>query len=215
MYLPPVHPISTSHFYASGSVTIHPSAAIAPGVLLQADPDSQIIIAAGVCVGMGAVLHAHQGNLEVESGANIGTGVLIVGKGKIGTNACIGSMTTILNSDLGRGEVVPPGSLIGDASRHVSEPQRPEPQRPEPQRPEDTTTLVFESSSSHQPSERLAASITTPDESSNQQAPESLEATGTQVYGQASLNRLLSTLMPHRQSLNRSLQDDQSDSNSS
>ncbi len=202
MYLPSLHPISNSHFYVSGNVTIHPSAAIAPGVLLQADPESQIIIAAGVCVGMGTILHAHEGIIEVESGANIGTGVLIVGKGKIGTNACIGSMTTILNSDLGRGEVVPPGSLIGDASRQSE------------QKPEATTTLVFESSS-HQ-SERLAASVTTPDESSlNQQATESLAATGTQVYGQASLNRLLSTLLPHRQSLNRPLQDDQSDSNSS
>ncbi len=198
MHLSPLQPISNSHFYVSGNVTIHPSAAIAPGVLLQADPESQIIIAAGVCVGMGAILHAHAGILEVESGANIGTGVLIVGKGKIGTNACIGSMTTILNSDLRWGEVVPPGSLIGDASRQS-----------ETQKPEATTTLVFESSSSPQVSEPVATSVTTPDESSlNQQAPESLEATGTQVYGQASLNRLLSTLLPHRQSLNRPLQDD-------
>lgn len=203
MYLPSLHPISNSHFYVSGNVNIHPSAAIAPGVLLQADPESQIIIGAGVCVGMGTILHAYEGILEVESGANIGTGVLIVGKGKIGTNACIGSMTTILNSDLGWGEVVPPGSLIGDASRQSD------------QKPEATTTLVFESSSNHQVSEGLAASATTPDESSlNQQAPE-LAATVTQVYGQASLNRLLSTLLPHRQSLNRSLQDEQSDSNSS
>lgn len=203
MYLPSLHPISNSDFYVSGNVNIHPSAAIAPGVLLQADPESQIIIAAGVCVGMGTIMHAHEGIIEVESGANIGTGVLIVGKGKIGTNACIGSMTTILNSDLGGGEVVPPGSLIGDASRQSD------------QKPGNTTTLVFDSSS-HQVSERLTASVTTPDESSlNQQAPESLAATGTQVYGQASLNRLLSTLLPHRQSLNRSLKDDQSDSNSS
>ena len=198
MHLSPLQPISNSHFYVSGNVTIDPSAAIAPGVLLQADPESQIIIAAGVCVGMGAILHAHAGIIEVESGANIGTGVLIVGKGKIGTNACIGSMTTILNSDLRWGEVVPPGSLIGDASRQS-----------ETQKPEATTTLVFESSSSPQVSEPVATSVTTPDESSlNQQAPESLEATGTQVYGQASLNRLLSTLLPHRQSLNRPLQDD-------
>lgn len=205
MHLSPLQPISNSHFYVSGNVTIHPSAAIAPGVLLQADPESQIIIAAGVCVGMGAILHAHAGILEVESGANIGTGVLIVGKGKIGTNACIGSMTTILNSDLRWGEVVPPCSLIGDASRQS-----------ETQKPEATTTLVFESSSSPQVSEPVATSVTTPDESSlNQQAPESLEATGTQVYGQASLNRLLSTLLPHRQSLNRPLQDDKSDSNNS
>jgi len=65
MHLSPLQPISNSHFYVSGNVTIHPSAAIAPGVLLQADPESQIIIAAGVCVGMGTILHAHAGILEV------------------------------------------------------------------------------------------------------------------------------------------------------
>jgi len=203
MYLPPLHPISNSQFYVSGNVTIDPSAAIAPGVLLQADPESQIIIASGVCIGMGAILHAHAGILEVEEGANIGTGVLIVGKGKIEANACIGSMTTILNSSVGAGKVVPPGSLIGDPSRQVTETQR----------SESTTTPVFESSSNHQVSE--PSDPPTPDESvSNQQAPEASEASGTQVYGQASLNRLLSTLLPHRQALNRPLQDDQS-SNSS
>ena len=203
MYLSPLQPISNSHFYVSGNVTIHPSAVIAPGVLLQADPESQIIIAAGVCIGMGAVLHAHQGILEVDSGANIGAGVLIVGKVKIGTNACIGSMTTILDSSVGWGEVVSPGSLIGDASRQS-----------EAQRPEDTTTLVFESSSNQQ-SEQLAEATTTPasESSSNQQALSG--GSGTQVYGQANLNRLLSTLLPHRQALNRPLQDDQSDSKSS
>jgi len=204
MYLPPLHPISNSQFYVSGNVTIDPSAAIAPGVLLQADPESQIIIASGVCIGMGAILHAHAGILEVEQGANLGTGVLIVGKGKIEANACIGSMTTILNSSVGAGKVVPPGSLIGDPSRQVAETQG----------SESTTTPVFESSSNHQVSEP-SDSPPTPDESvSNQQAPEALEASGTQVYGQASLNRLLSTLLPHRQALNRPLQDDQS-SNSS
>jgi len=71
MHLSPLQPISNSHFYVGGNVIIH-SAAIAPGVLLQADPESQIIIAAGVCVGMGTILHAHAGILEVESGANIG-----------------------------------------------------------------------------------------------------------------------------------------------
>jgi len=63
MHLSPLQPISNSHFYVSGNVTIHPSAAIAPGV--SADPESQIIIAAGVCVGMGTILHAHAGILEV------------------------------------------------------------------------------------------------------------------------------------------------------
>ena len=206
MYLSPLQPISNSHFYVSGNVTVHPSAAIAPGVLLQADPDSHIIIAAGVCVGMGAILHAHQGILEVEEGANIGAGVLIVGKGKIGTNACIGSMTTILNSSVGWGQVIPPASLIGDASRQS-----------EAQRPENTTTLVFESSSNQQVSENQPAEATTTltsESSSNQQALETSGGAGTQVYGQANLNRLLSTLLPHRQALNRPLKDDQSPDNS-
>ena len=208
MHLSSLQPISSSHFCVSGNVTIHPSAAIAPGVLLQADPESQIIIAAGVCVGMGAILHAHQGNLEVEEGANIGAGVLVVGKGKIGTNACIGSMTTILNSSVGRGEVVSPGSLIGDTSRQS-----------EAQRPEDTNTRVFESSLNQQviAEKQPAEATTTPasESSSNQQALDTLGDSGTQVYGQANLNRLLSKLLPHRQSLNRPLQGDQSPSNSS
>lgn len=204
MYLPPLHPISNSQFYVSGNVTIDPSAAIAPGVLLQADLESQIIIAAGVCIGMGTILHAHAGILEVEEGANIGTGVLIVGKGKIEANACIGSMTTILNSSVGAGKVVPPGSLIGDTSRQVTETQR----------SEDTTTPVFESSSNDQVSDPSDSPPTSEQSSSNQQAPEASEAAGTQVYGQANLNRLLSTLLPHRQALNRPIQNDQS-SNSS
>ncbi len=198
MYLAPLHPISSSHFYVSGNVTIDPSAAIAPGVLLQADPESQIIIAAGVCVGMGTILHAHQGILEVEAGANIGTGVLIIGKSKIGASACIGSMATILNSNLGWGEVVAPGSLVGDASR------QPETQRSEA---EATKASVFEPSSNAQGDEH-SVDTTTP-ESTSEPAPDSSEGAGNQVYGQASLNRLLSTLLPHRQALNRPLQGDQ------
>lgn len=120
MSFPPLQPISDFHSYASGDVTIDPSAAIAPGVLLQADPDSRIAIAAGACIGMGSVLHANQGTLIVETGATLGAGVLIVGAVKIGANACVGSVTTILNRDVERGNVIPPGSLLGDESRRLS-----------------------------------------------------------------------------------------------
>ncbi len=208
MYLPPLHPTNGSHFYVSGNVTIHPSAAIAPGALLQADPESQIIIAAGTCIGMGAILHAHQGILEVEEGANIGTGVLIVGAGKIGANACIGSMTTILDSSVGGGEVVPPASLIGDTSRRVGQTQI----------PEAAATPASESVSNQSVSQDKLAQTSialAPKSSLNQPAPDSSESEPQVVYGQANLNRLLSTLLPHRQSLNRPLQSDQSPSNSS
>lgn len=190
MYLPPLQPMNHSHFCVSGNVTIHPSAVIAPGVLLQADPESQVIIAAGACIGMGAILHAHQGTIEVEEGANIGAGVLIVGKGKIGANACIGSATTILNSSIGWGEVVAPASVVGDTSRQIAEPK-----------PEEAATTEASDSESNPPA---------PD----QPAPDLLEVSVTKVYGQAKLNRLLSTLLPHRQSLNAPLQNQQSSSNS-
>lgn len=122
MSVSPLYPISNLNSYISGEVMIDPSAAIAPGVLLQADPNSQIIIGAGVCIGMGAVLHAHDGILEIQAGANLGAGVLVVGKGKIGSNACIGSATTILNHSIESGQVVASGSLIGDSSRSAELP---------------------------------------------------------------------------------------------
>jgi len=200
MYLPLLHPISNSHFYVSGNVTIDPNAAIAPGVLLQADPDSQIIIAAGACIGMGSILHANQGIVEVEAGVIIGTGVLIVGKGKIGANACIGSMTTIWNSSIERGGVVAPGSLIGDTSRQLSANQTPE-------ATEIKTSEVSSNQQAHSDSQLAKPEAATPPVTANtfveQQTPEAVEGSPTQAYGQASLNRLLSTLLPHRQALNR------------
>lgn len=101
---------------ASGDVTIHPGAAIAPGVILQAAPNSRIIIADGVCIGMGAVLNACDGTIAIESGATLGAGVLIVGCGTIGTRACVGAATTIFNQSIAPWQVVPAGSLIGDSS---------------------------------------------------------------------------------------------------
>ncbi|HEY9703849.1 MAG TPA: hypothetical protein V6C58_15475 [Allocoleopsis sp.] len=112
MPFPPLHSISQSQFYSSGNIFIDPTAAIAPGVVLQADPSSKIIIAAGVCIGMGSIIHAHGGTLKIESGAILGAGVLVVGQGHIGVNACIGSCTTLYNTNLKSGEIVAPGILL-------------------------------------------------------------------------------------------------------
>ena len=187
MYLPPLQATNNSSYHVSGDVTIHPSAAIAPGVLLQADPESRVIISAGVCIGMGAILHAYQGNIEVEEGANIGAGVLIVGMVKIGTNACIGSATTIFNSSIGRGEVVSPASLIGDPSRQTATTV------------EDKTTLTSASNQQVLPEQPPEDELPSDDKSPSDQAGPSLNGSGSVVYGQAHLNRLLSTLLPHRQ----------------
>ena len=111
--------MSHSQICVSGDVTIHPSAVIAPGVLLQADSNSRIVIAAGACIGMGTILHADQGTLEVGESANIGTGVLFIGSGNIGAHACIGSSCTIFNTDVPKQHVLPSGSLLGDTSRQI------------------------------------------------------------------------------------------------
>lgn len=121
MHLPALPWSSNSHVYAEGDVSIDASAAIAPGVILRADPDSKIVIASGVCIGMGSVLHSHGGTLEVEAGANLGAGVLIIGKGKIGAHACIGAITTVWNSSIEPWQVVPAASVVGDKGRQLSE----------------------------------------------------------------------------------------------
>jgi carbon dioxide concentrating mechanism protein CcmN len=120
--------MNDSHLCMSGDVVIHPTAAIASGVLLQADPGCRVVVEAGVCIGSGSILHANQGNVVIGSGAVLGSGILVVGKCSIGENACIGSLTTILNSSVAPKEFVPAESLLGDRSRQVELTDPAEPQ---------------------------------------------------------------------------------------
>jgi carbon dioxide concentrating mechanism protein CcmN len=116
-----------------GNVTIDPSAAIAPGVLLQAEPNSRITIGAGVCIGAGSMIHASGGNIEIGTGACLGRGVLIIGSGSIAPNACIGAGTTVIDPQIEDGAVIPPHSLLGDRSRgEVSVVETPDPTPPPP-----------------------------------------------------------------------------------
>lgn len=215
MYVRPLHPTSNFDSYISGEVMIDPTAALALGVLLQASPNSRIVIGAGACIGMGTILHAHEGTLEVEAGASLGAGVLVVGKGKIGANACIGSMTTILNRSIEPRQVVAPGSLIGDESRQVSatpagavtdvvSESAPTSPAIAQSQPPAAATANGESSESATDSSANAQKTSEPTES----ASKSPENTGSKVYGQAQLHRMLSTMFPHRQSLSGPLQDD-------
>ncbi|MBD2666599.1 transferase [Richelia sinica] len=232
--------------YISGEVNIHPSAVLAPGVILQAAANSRIIIGAGVCIGMGSILQVNEGTLEIEAGANLGAGFLMVGQGKIGASACIGAATTVFNCSVAPGQVVPPGSILGDVSRQMGEA---EPQSPSPSTststntPEATTEETVVSSTQisaafvelkHQsttnsisvPSPPTPKSQSPPpeetplaDASPSPESPEpepsaadtqSPNSFGTQIYGQGSIQRLLTTLFPHRQALN-----DQGSDNSS
>jgi carbon dioxide concentrating mechanism protein CcmN len=103
--------------HLDGNVSIDPTAAIAPGVLLQAEADSRITIGAGVCIGAGTIIHASGGNIDIGAGVCIGRGVLIVGSGGIDRNACIGAGTTIFNPQIEEGDVIPTHSILGDKSR--------------------------------------------------------------------------------------------------
>ncbi|NET57474.1 MAG: transferase [Symploca sp. SIO2E6] len=121
MHVPALPLTSNSHIYVEGDVSINPSAVIAQGVILQAAPDSKIIIAAGVSIGMGSILHAQGGTLEIEASANLGAGVLVVGKGKIGKSSCIGALTTIWNHSVEPWQVVPAASILGYRGRQIAE----------------------------------------------------------------------------------------------
>ncbi|MBW4492677.1 MAG: carbon dioxide concentrating mechanism protein [Oscillatoria princeps RMCB-10] len=195
MHLPLLRPISTASYFVSGDVVIDECAAIGPGVILQADAGSRIVIAAGVCIGMGAILHAHQGNIEVEAGANLGAGVLIVGTGKIGANACVGAATTVLNSSIQPTSVVPAASIIGDTSRQVA-------LTPDP--------VGVGPTGSQPPAEGVAANsqdsaATGPPAAEPAPAPPEPQSpvSPTPAYSQRHLNRLMMTLFPNGQSLNR------------
>lgn len=113
--------INSSQACVLGDVSIDDSVAIASGVILQADVNCRLIIHAGVSIGMGTILHAHHGNLEIQAGVVLGAGVLIIGKAKIGNNACIGSTTTIWNADVAPERIIPPGSVVGNSGREITE----------------------------------------------------------------------------------------------
>ncbi|QDL08439.1 transferase [Brasilonema octagenarum UFV-E1] len=212
MSVPPLRPSYDFDSYISGEVIIHPSAVLAPGVILQAAPNSKIIIGSGVCVGMGSILQVHEGTLEVEAGANLGAGLLMVGKGRIGANACIGAATTIFNCSVDPGQVLPAGSVLGDTSRRISE---------SPTQTEQTTqessitnptfsTTESENGTGRQKGEagKEESSAISPS-SSSLSPPVSTQDSqiSTYIYGQQSIQKLLVTLFPHKQSLNKPISD--------
>ena len=120
IYLPPPQPVLNKDIRISGDVEVHPTASLAPGVILQAAPDRKIVIGADVCIGMGAIINASSGSVEIGSGAILGSGVLIIGASKIGSNCCIGTSSTVLQVDVDAMTVIEPGSILGDRSRKLN-----------------------------------------------------------------------------------------------
>ncbi len=265
MSVPPLRLGNSFESYISGEVIIHPSAVIAPGVILQAAQNSKIIIGAGVCVGMGSILQVHAGSLEIETGANLGAGFLMVGEGKIGENACIGAATTVFECSVAPGQLVPPGSILhsgrdivdtvpieadnsmnGNNSQDTINQNSTANGKPQPEEEPavddvkadlwsnrvpttqyfrsrsqsqliNSTTIgnnTFNSQNQDQPSkEPTKASIepSTEIQAFNEPATEPANNFAPHIYGQGNVQRLLVTLFPHRQSLNKSISDDSSD----
>ena len=119
MYIQPLQAVeSPGCYHVGGDVTIHPSATIAPGALIRAEPNCKIEIGSAACVGMGVVIHACEGNIKIEAGVSLGAAVLIVGHAEIGANASIGSSTTIRNCAVDSGAIVPAASLMGEVESH-------------------------------------------------------------------------------------------------
>lgn len=222
MHLPPVETIS-SEIYVNGDVIIHESAVIASGAILQAAPGSYIVIGARVCIGMGVIINASQGAIEIESGAVLGNGVLVIGRGKIGKDCCIGALTTIFNSSVEPMTIIAAGSIIGDLSRPVTTILSPDTERettvkeqtnskddnesqshtePVSERsPPDLTPKSTESvkeESAKTPTREPEVEVTTKHEPSE---PDS-EAKSSPVVGQVYINQLLLTLFPEREFLN-------------
>ena len=210
MYLSPLQLSSNSQILMSGDVVVNEGAAIAPGVILQADSGSRISIAAGACIGMGVILHAREGTLEIGAGVILGAGVLVVGAGTIGTSACIGAGTTLINPCIDQMQIMPAGSLIGDTSRQASAEATaaaPTAAPTSPETPEATTPPVAPpiEPPAPAPTPPQTAPETTPDAPKSTAAePPQPGETPTILYGQAHINRLLGTLFPHRQAFNRS-----------
>jgi carbon dioxide concentrating mechanism protein CcmN len=210
MYLSPLQLSSNSQILMSGDVVVNEGAAIAPGVIMQAEPGSRISIAAGACIGLGVILHAREGSLEIGAGVILGAGVLVVGAGTIGTNACIGAGTTLIDPCIDQMQIMPAGSLMGDTSRQAAASATaaaPTAAPTSPETPEATTPPVAPPieppSPAQTPPQTAPETAAEPPESTAAEQPQPGE-TPTILYGQAHINRLLGTLFPHRQAFNRS-----------
>lgn len=214
IYLPPPQPALNSEIRISGNVEIHSTASLAPGVILQASPGFSIVIGADVCIGMGTIINAGNGSVEIESGATLGSGVLVIGKSKIGSNACIGTATTIFQSSVVKMAVISPGSIIGDRSRSLEIPEisadanqnsenrdKTKPLHSPEKIPNNNGKSTVEN---QQKTQQLSDKTPNTVKGKQPEKPES-------VVGKVYIDQLLVTLFPHRTAINSQEEIDEED----
>jgi carbon dioxide concentrating mechanism protein CcmN len=186
----------------SGDVTVHPEAVIASGVILRAAANSQIVIEADACLGRGTIVHAHAGAVKIECGAILGVKVLIIGAGTIGSQACIGAETTMINPEIPAKTVIAAASLVGDKSRQV-----------QAMVVETESEDFWETGESDRPKQHLevesidrviesVVAVESSFESSSEPTEVTIEApqaTNSVIVGKLYVNQLLIKLLPHRQ----------------
>ncbi|BAQ66736.1 hypothetical protein [Geminocystis sp. NIES-3709] len=120
MSLPILHPSTIDTTQIRGNVTIDQSVIIASGVILNATQGNKIIIHGGVCLGMGTIITAYNGDVEIRENTILGSGSLILGKSVIGSQVSLGASVTVYNSNIESMSVIPAGSIIGDRSRQIN-----------------------------------------------------------------------------------------------
>lgn len=196
-------------YYIGANVEIAPDVAIAAGVVLEAAPNARLVIASGVCIGLGVIVQAAGGKLVLGAGVNLGSGVLIVGQGLVGPHACIGAESSLLNPQVAAGAVLPARSLHGVADSLGSD------------RVANNGHSVASANNGHgppgadhdgsgnAPADASASSETTAESAeagqngaAETQPDEAGLAPNRVVYGREQVTQLMKTLFPHRDALN-------------
>jgi carbon dioxide concentrating mechanism protein CcmN len=190
----------TPSIYVAGDVTLADGIAIAPGVVLQAAPDSQLVVEARVCIGAGAVIQAYGGQLSIGAGTSLGPGVLVLGAGSIGENACVGSDSTLINPQLAANGALPARSLQGDPSRLLNGAAAQSDERfGQPKKGDGSTAEIPAGPAASAASKPAPAAPSEGDPGAG-----ATLATHTVVYGREQVTQLIQTLFPHRRPLTSS-----------
>lgn len=182
-------------YWVVGEVIVDPSAAIAPGTLLLAEPGCRITVGPGVCVGTGAIVHGFGGNLTIDAGAVIGSAVLLLGSGKIGAKACIGASATLVNPTIEAGQMILQDSYNGSLGLEgLFEPPSPEMVAtiPDAPPPLDGASDAQATNASPEAEPRVDPFQSTPNGS------HSMPPIASQVYGLKAFYRLMTMLFPSR-----------------